>query len=208
MRDQRANRTSLGTVSLEATHDMTSTFPATPDQARHGRRPLSGQIGNTPATGDAVPVTIDVCPRLAGEMPLMNLRADIHARSGPAAANGRSDCGPYRRTFVGTADQVCEARRFLAGILGGHPATGDAITCLDELAANAVQHSNSARPGGTFTVRFRRSGAAIRIEVTDQGGPLGNPARQRRGTRTRTDHRPRLVRPPWHQHHRAYPQPA
>lgn len=76
----------------------------------------------------------------------------------------------WYRVFPATADQAGEARRFLAGLLGGHPAAADAIACLGELVGNSVRHSDSARPGGTFSVRLRRSGAAIRIEVTDQGG--------------------------------------
>jgi serine/threonine-protein kinase RsbW len=44
------------------------------------------------------------------------------------------------------------------------------ILCLSELAANAVLHSNSRRPGGTFTVRIQSChGASVRIEVDDDG---------------------------------------
>lgn len=87
----------------------------------------------------------------------------------PSAANGAPPT--WSRTFSATLDQVGEARRFLAIILGGHPSAADAILCLSELAANASRHSRSARPGGSFVVRFRRSGPAIRIEVIDEGGP-------------------------------------
>lgn len=66
---------------------------------------------------------------------------------------------------------MSEARRFLAGLLADHPATENAVTCVSELAANSVRHSRSAAPGGTFTVRMRRSGASVRVEVTDSGGP-------------------------------------
>ena len=75
------------------------------------------------------------------------------------------------RAFAATPDQAGAARRFLAAILGGHPAADDAVACLGELASNSIQHSQSARAGGTFTVRMRRAGAAIRVEVTDQAGP-------------------------------------
>jgi hypothetical protein len=51
-------------------------------------------------------------------------------------------------------------------------AADDVILCVSELAANAVLHSNSRRPGGTFTVRIESCpGAYIRIEVEDDGGP-------------------------------------
>jgi serine/threonine-protein kinase RsbW len=81
----------------------------------------------------------------------------------------------WRRVFPATPDQAREARRFLAALLANHPVAEDAVMCLSELAANAIQHSRSARPGGTFQIHLRRAGAAIRVEVTDQGGPWGSP---------------------------------
>lgn len=84
--------------------------------------------------------------------------------------------GPtWSRSFPATPDQAGEARRFLATVVGNHPAAADAITCLAELAANAIIHSRSARPGGAFAVRLQYSEWRIRIEVTDQGGPWGSP---------------------------------
>ena len=77
----------------------------------------------------------------------------------------------WARSFPGTADQVGQARRFLAGLLGDCPGAADAVLCLSELAANAVQHSRSARPGGRFTVRVTRAGGRLRVGVTDDGGP-------------------------------------
>jgi serine/threonine-protein kinase RsbW len=74
------------------------------------------------------------------------------------------------RLFDATPDQVGAARRFLADCLGGAPEAGDAIACLSELAANAVLHSRSARPGGTFGVMVRRAPGWLRVEVTDEGG--------------------------------------
>src|SRR5262249_60941686 len=51
------------------------------------------------------------------------------------------------------------------------------ILCLSELAANAVVHSESRRPGGTFTVRIESCpGTHIRIEVEDGGGAWLAPA--------------------------------
>ena len=77
----------------------------------------------------------------------------------------------WARSFPGTADQVGQARRFLAGLLGGCEGAADAVLCLSELAANAVQHSRSAGPGGRFTVRVSRAGPWLRVGVTDDGGP-------------------------------------
>lgn len=89
-------------------------------------------------------------------------------------ANPGPDASPWCRTFPATRDQAREARRFIAAILNGHPATDNTVTCVSELAGNAIAHSRSGVPGGTFTVRLRRSGPAIRVEVTDNGGPWGN----------------------------------
>ena len=44
------------------------------------------------------------------------------------------------------------------------------MLCVSELATNAVLHSASRNPGGTFTVRASISGDHIRIEVEDNGG--------------------------------------
>jgi serine/threonine-protein kinase RsbW len=75
------------------------------------------------------------------------------------------------QVFPGDAGQVREARRFLAGVLDGCPAAGDALLCVSELATNAVLHSQSGQPGGRFTVRVRIRAGSVRVEVTDEGGP-------------------------------------
>ena len=77
----------------------------------------------------------------------------------------------WSRAFPAAPGQVRAARQFLAGILEGCPAAGDAILCLSELATNAAVHSRSGEPGGLFRVRVQRHGDYIRVEVSDQGGP-------------------------------------
>src|SRR5438552_11916124 len=74
-------------------------------------------------------------------------------------------------TFPATADQARMARRFLAANLNGSAPTGDALICLSELVTNAIRHSNSRRPGGTFTVRASAGHGRLRVEVEAQGGP-------------------------------------
>jgi serine/threonine-protein kinase RsbW len=74
------------------------------------------------------------------------------------------------RSFPGRHDQVGQARAFLACFLDGRPGADEAVLLVSELAANAVTHSASGRPGGTFTVRARiHCDGCIYAEVEDHG---------------------------------------
>jgi serine/threonine-protein kinase RsbW len=78
----------------------------------------------------------------------------------------------WSRVFVAIPASVGEARRFVAGILDGRPVADDAVLCISELATNSVLHSDSAQPGGTFTVRAEIcDGDYLWIEAEDNGGP-------------------------------------
>jgi len=75
-------------------------------------------------------------------------------------------------TYPGVPEAVGQARRELAGALAGVPAADDAVFCLGEVAANAVVHSRSGRPGGQFTVTADvLPGALVVLGVDDDGGP-------------------------------------
>lgn len=76
----------------------------------------------------------------------------------------------WQRTFPGTPDQVTAARHLVRLMLGDTPVTADAETIAAELAANAVRHTRSGRPGGTFTLELLHDGTAVRLAVRDQGG--------------------------------------
>jgi serine/threonine-protein kinase RsbW len=74
------------------------------------------------------------------------------------------------RVFGGTVDQVRAAREFTRAQLGEHSAADDAVAIVSELAANAVSHTSSGRPGGRFLVRLTiLSAHQAVIMVTDQG---------------------------------------
>jgi serine/threonine-protein kinase RsbW len=77
----------------------------------------------------------------------------------------------WSHTFAATADQVRLARRGLAAFLNGSPLVPDAITCLSELVTNAIEHSESGKPGGTVTVRALLTDGRLHVAVRDQGGP-------------------------------------
>lgn len=75
-------------------------------------------------------------------------------------------------TYPGIPERVRQVRADVGRLLGECPVAGDVVLCASELAANAVLHSDSRRPGGTFTVRVEsRPGAHVRVEVEDGGGP-------------------------------------
>jgi serine/threonine-protein kinase RsbW len=73
------------------------------------------------------------------------------------------------RTFEGTYESVREARGFVAEALAGSPAAEDARLMASELASNAIMHSASGLPGGTYSVTISHRGAAARVDVLDQG---------------------------------------
>ena len=77
---------------------------------------------------------------------------------------------PWARTFRGTPASVPEARRLVAELLLGCPAREVLMTCVSELCANAIEHTDSGN-GGVFIVEvdLPRPGVA-RIAVTDEGG--------------------------------------
>lgn len=98
----------------------------------------------------------------------------IRSKAGRAAAAPPATCS---RTFPATPAHAREARLFLAAILGDQPLATDALLCLSELATNAIVHSRSRQPGGTFTVRAQLGSHCLRVEVCDQGGTWHSPGR-------------------------------
>jgi DNA-binding XRE family transcriptional regulator len=77
----------------------------------------------------------------------------------------------FSRVYLGNPDQMRAVRAHLRGLLDGCSVADDAILCASEMAANAALHSDSALPGGQFTVSAEISpGDYVWIEVEDQGG--------------------------------------
>jgi serine/threonine-protein kinase RsbW len=92
--------------------------------------------------------------------------------AGSARTAPPSTDAPYEQTFPAHPQHIHAARTFLAALLDSGPAADDAILCVSELASNAVLHSASHHPGGTFTIRAGfHDGQRLRVEVCDQGGP-------------------------------------
>ena len=88
----------------------------------------------------------------------------MHVRPSSAAQKGMRDAPmraetaqapeaiTFERAYPGTISQPRQVRADLSGIARGFPAMDELLLLTSELAANAILHSRSGRPGGTFTV--------------------------------------------------------
>jgi serine/threonine-protein kinase RsbW len=82
----------------------------------------------------------------------------------------------WRRTFEGRADQARVVRLLVAALLHGCAFLDDVQLAVDELVVNALRHTLSGAPGGSFSVEVRRWSDAkgadlLAVAVFDQGGP-------------------------------------
>jgi anti-sigma regulatory factor (Ser/Thr protein kinase) len=80
------------------------------------------------------------------------------------------------RVFLGSRNEVRNAREFVAQVVDGSPAADDVILLASEVATNAVVHTASGK-GGTFTVVVRPGDRAVRVEVHDGGSETPPKAR-------------------------------
>lgn len=90
-------------------------------------------------------------------------------------AADRVVCAPprsQRRAYPGDLAQVREVRRWVGGLLPWCPGLDDLVAVASELAANAVQHTDSGR-SGWFDVEVSWSPGYVRITVADEGAPAG-----------------------------------
>ena len=77
-------------------------------------------------------------------------------------------------TYPGNTERIRAVRADLRGLLHDCPMADDMILCASEIAANAVIHSLSGLPGGTFTIRATISPdncAWVEVEDSDHGLP-------------------------------------
>ncbi|MEU8194145.1 ATP-binding protein [Microbispora amethystogenes] len=75
----------------------------------------------------------------------------------------------WRRTFMGTLDQIPHARHFVRFLLADAWCREDAALIVTELAGNAVRHTGSGKQGGTFIVEVTRTRDSVRVAVHDCG---------------------------------------
>jgi anti-sigma regulatory factor (Ser/Thr protein kinase) len=76
----------------------------------------------------------------------------------------------WRRRFPGTAEHVSTARHFTDFLFTDTPIAANAAWVTGELATNAIRHSRSGAPGGTFTVELYRWPTFGEIHLIDAGG--------------------------------------
>ncbi len=81
----------------------------------------------------------------------------------------------FQRAYCGAASEVRRVRADLAAVAAGCPVADELVLLASELVTNAIMHSRSGEPGGTFTIRAElRQGEYARLEVEDLGGGWSN----------------------------------
>ena len=74
-------------------------------------------------------------------------------------------------TFPGDPKFVSEARKWTALALGRElPGVDSVVLIASELASNALQHTASGEPGGTFTLHLATFSDRWQVRVDDGGG--------------------------------------
>ena len=91
------------------------------------------------------------------------------------ATGPHTDAVTARHTFTGVPASVTKARAWAKDRLTvqGVDVPMDLPLVLTELVANAVRHTRSGDPGGTFVVRLSVRPDRVRVEVRDNG-PRGH----------------------------------
>lgn len=96
--------------------------------------------------------------------------ADLKEGTSTAPADPVQRSLIWRMTFPGREDQPRLVRRELAGVLREHPDLDDILLAASELCSNAVVHTRSGDPGGTFAVAVTAIGKeSLMVAVSDEG---------------------------------------
>jgi hypothetical protein len=105
-----------------------------------------------------------VCARRAVQATLMN-----------GARTARAGATAFEESYAGIIGQVSKVRADLTAIADNCPLSDNLVLLTSELAANAILHSRSGRPAGTFSVRVTLYPHDYAwVEIVDQGGEWTN----------------------------------
>ena len=89
----------------------------------------------------------------------------------PTQATTAPPAVTFEQAYPGTADQLHQVRADLTELADGWPFTDELVLLASELATNAILHTRSGHPNGTFTVWATvYPGDYAWVEVIDQGG--------------------------------------
>ncbi|NJP99354.1 ATP-binding protein [Streptomyces zingiberis] len=78
-------------------------------------------------------------------------------------------------TCPGFPEEVSRARRWTRDILRGNPCADDAELIVSELSSNAVLHTASGHPCGSFHLALALSPQVLALSVTDAGSTTSTP---------------------------------
>lgn len=100
--------------------------------------------------------------------------ADLKEGASAAAADPVQCSLIWRMTCPGLVDQPGRVRRELAVVLRGHPDLDEILLAATELCTNALLHTRSGNPDGTFGVEVTAIGENfLKVAVTDEGASTG-----------------------------------
>ncbi|MBS2545407.1 ATP-binding protein [Catenulispora sp. NL8] len=77
----------------------------------------------------------------------------------------------WEMSFDGLPERLSDVRQYVLKTLGDVPGVDDVVLVSSELAANAIRHSVSGAPGGSFTLHLAESREAWHLRIDDMGGP-------------------------------------
>jgi anti-sigma regulatory factor (Ser/Thr protein kinase) len=80
----------------------------------------------------------------------------------------------WRQAFPGCALELARVRQWLSCLVPECPARDDVLSVAVELASNALEHTASGEPGGSFAIELIWDRSLVHIAVAD-GGSMGEP---------------------------------
>lgn len=76
-----------------------------------------------------------------------------------------------RRVFPGHERELSRLRRWLSSMLPDCPERDEVLSVATELGSNALEHTASGNPGGTFVVEMALHQSLVHVAVADGGSP-------------------------------------